>query len=428
MNMKESKYNYYITKNEKGLIFNGRTRKFFITSLKSLSMYKTILHSPNVFMPKYKEFLNRMKAEGFVLNDGEDEYGLVMDNYKKSMLPDTYRLMILPTFKCNLSCWYCIQEHTGADMSDDTVIKVKKHIRKYLVENSIKVFHISWFGGEPLTRFNTVYDISTYAKQVCNELDIKFTNDITTNSLLLNKERLRQLKECNVNHFQITIDGTREEHNKVKHIPHKDTFTMTLNNIKNILDIMPDCDVTLRINYSNKMKNPAQIIDEVSEILTDDYRQRLTINIQKVWQEYNEQSDEQPFENLAQYSQNKGFNTTVVCHGKCYVDNKHFNSILPDGRVDICDHEGCDVIGRAFLTEDGDIKWKEKLKCFQYSILNENIICNKCKHMPLCGGPCPAKRNEYYSKKNNELLPCPSDNMDEAIVKDIKHYVAEFGV
>ena len=70
---------------------------------------------------------------------------------------------------------------------------------------------------------------------------------------------------------------------------------MTLNNIKNILDIMPDCDVSLRINYSNKMKNPPQIIDEVSEILTDDYRQRLTINIQKVWQEYNEQSDEQPF-------------------------------------------------------------------------------------------------------------------------------------
>ena len=37
-------------------------------------------------------------------------------------------LMILPTFKCNLSCWYCIQEHNGADMSDDTVIKVKKHL------------------------------------------------------------------------------------------------------------------------------------------------------------------------------------------------------------------------------------------------------------------------------------------------------------
>lgn len=140
MNMKESKYNYYITKNEKGVIFNGRTRKFFITSLKSLSMYKTILHSPNVFMPKYKEFLNRMKAEGFVLNDGEDEYGLVMDNYKKSMFPDTYRLMILPTFKCNLSCWYCIQEHTGADMSDDTVIKVKNISESTLLRIVLRFF------------------------------------------------------------------------------------------------------------------------------------------------------------------------------------------------------------------------------------------------------------------------------------------------
>lgn len=48
--------------------------------------------------------------------------------------------------------------------------------------------------------------------------------------------------------------------------------------------------------------------------------------------------------------------------------------------------------------------------------------------MPLCGGPCPAKRNEFYSKKGNELLSCPSDDMDEAIEKDIKHYVARFEV
>lgn len=428
MNMKESKYNYYITENGKGIIFNGRTKRFFVTSLKTKGMYETILHSPNDFVPKYEKFLNKMKVEGFVLDDGDDEYKLVMDDYKKSMLPDTYRLMILPTFKCNLSCWYCIQEHTGGNMSDDTVIKVKKHIRKYLVENNIKTFQISWFGGEPLVMYNTVYDISTYSKQVCNELGVEFWCDITTNSLLLNKERLKQLNECNVKHFQITIDGTREEHNKVKHVPHKDTFTMDLNNIKDILDIMPDCYVTLRINYSNKMKNPPQIIDEVSEILTDDYRQRLTINIQKVWQEYNEKSDEQPFENLAQYSKNKGFNTSVVRHGKCYVDNKHFNTILPDGRVDICDHEGRDVIGRAFLTEDGDIKWEEKLKCFQYSIINENVVCNKCKHMPLCGGLCPANRNNFYSKKDNQLLPCPSDDMNKVIERDIRHYVAEFGV
>ncbi|MCR5535443.1 MAG: radical SAM protein [Bacteroidaceae bacterium] len=426
--MKESKYNYYITENGKGIIFNGITKRFFVTSLKTKSMYETILHSPNDFVPKYEKFLNKMKAEGFVLDDEEDEYKIVMDNYKQSMLPDTYRLMILPTFKCNLSCWYCIQEHTGENMSDDTVLKVKKHIRKYLVENNIKNFRISWFGGEPLVMYNTVYDISTYAKQVCNELGVDFWCDITTNSLLLNKERLRQLNECNVKHFQITIDGTREEHNKVKHVPHKDTFTMDLNNIKDILDIIPDCSVTLRINYSNKMKNPPQIIDEVSEILTDDYRQRLTINIQKVWQERDEKSDEQPFENLAQYSKNKGFNTTVVRHGKCYVDNKHYNTILPDGRVDICDHEGRDVIGRAFLTEDGDIKWEEKLKCFQYSIINENVICNKCKHMPLCGGLCPAKRNEFYGKKVNKLLPCPSDDMDKEIERDIRHYVAEFGI
>ena len=61
--MKESKYNYYITENGKGIIFNGRTKRFFVTSLKTKGMYETILHSPNDFVPKYEKFLNKMKVE-----------------------------------------------------------------------------------------------------------------------------------------------------------------------------------------------------------------------------------------------------------------------------------------------------------------------------------------------------------------------------
>lgn len=252
------------------------------------------------------------------------------------------------------------------------------------------------------------------------------TCDITTNSLLLNKERILQLKECNADFFQITIDGTREEHNKVKHIPHKDTFTMALNNIKDILDIIPNSNISLRINYSSKMHNPKLIIDQIGEIVSPEYRNRIDLNIQKVWQEKNLILNDEKFEDLIQYSRDSNFNTSVVHNGRCYVDNKHYNTILPNGSVDICDHEGFDVIGRASLTEEGDVKWEKELKCFQHSILKENTICNKCKHMPLCGGPCPARRNEFYKIDDNDALPCPFEDMNGAIERDIKNYVRDF--
>src|SRR5574344_3050699 len=424
--MKESKYNYYVIENGKAIIYNGRTKKFFITSLRTKNIYETILHSPDEYSTKYEKFINKMKAEGFILDDNQDEYHLVMNDYKKSSMPDFYRLMILPTYRCNLSCWYCIQDHRNIDMAKETANKVKKHIRKYLTDNQIKKFEISWFGGEPLVKYDIVRDISSSAKQICNELGINMTCEITTNSLLLNKERILQLKDCNVDFFQITIDGTREEHNKVKHIPHKDTFTMALNNIKDILDLITDCSIGLRINYSSKMQNPQLIIDQIGEIISPEYRKRIDLNIQKVWQEKDSILNEKKFEGLIQYSKANNFKTSVVHNGRCYVDNKHDNTILPNGSVDICDHEGFDVIGRASLTEEGDVKWEKELKCFQYSIIKENIICNKCKHMPLCGGPCPAKRNEFYKFDDNDALSCPFDDMNEAIERDIKNYVRDY--
>ncbi|MCR5271328.1 MAG: radical SAM protein [Prevotella sp.] len=419
--MKESIYNYYVQHGDKCIFFNGLSKRFFTSSLRTQPMFEAILHNPDNYVEKYGKFIEKVKKDGFILEDEQDEYQLAMDNYKKDTLPNTYKLMILPTYACNLSCWYCLQDHRSIHMSEETVKKAKLHIKKYLISNKIKYFYLTWFGGEPLLKYDIVVDISSYSKELCSELGIVFHNSITTNSLLLNKERISKLNDCGVDAYQITLDGSREEHNKVKSLPKKDTFLMALNNIVDILTISKEAYVILRINYSERMNNPRRIIDEISEIIPESLRNRIKLDIQKVWQEGANLRKDTGYIDLATYAGKCHFRPEVFHHGKCYVDNRHFNTILPNGTIDICDHEGLDIVGRAELTKNGDIKWQEQLPCFKYSIINENIKCNKCKHMPICGGPCPAKRNSIYKDGNVNAFPCLYSDMDEEMNQNIKN-------
>lgn len=134
--------------------------------------FKTIISEPSRFVEKYPTFINKMKEYGFVCDMDTDEYKMVMEQYRIMLWPHYYRLMILPTFRCNLSCWYCVQEHTKVDLTSEQVERIKLHLKKYLVKYDIKNFYLTWFGGEPLLRYDIVTDITSYAKNLCEELNI----------------------------------------------------------------------------------------------------------------------------------------------------------------------------------------------------------------------------------------------------------------
>ena len=84
------------------------------------------------------------------MEDDVQEMDIIREEFDRKRNSGQYTLMVLPTYDCNLRCWYCIQEHQNMTLSDETVARIKKHIEKYLLENEIKEFRLSWFGGEPL--------------------------------------------------------------------------------------------------------------------------------------------------------------------------------------------------------------------------------------------------------------------------------------
>ena len=101
-----------------------------------------------------------------------------------------------------------------------------------------------WFGGEPFLYFDKVIrPISEYAISICNEAKIPFFNSATTNGFYLTSKILPQLDKLKFRRFQITIDGNREFHDKVKFQKGcSSTFNHVLTNINNILTQNKDVD------------------------------------------------------------------------------------------------------------------------------------------------------------------------------------------
>lgn len=121
-----------------------------------------------------------MMDRGFVLEDIINETESLEKKYHTVLEEDLYHIMILPTYQCNLRCWYCIQDHKNMWMSKETAQQIKDLLIKKIKDNSIKRIRLSWFGGEPLLGYNYIIDITSFAKHLTHESGKDFSCDITT--------------------------------------------------------------------------------------------------------------------------------------------------------------------------------------------------------------------------------------------------------
>lgn len=160
----------------------------------------------------------------------------VVDKKNKKYFHSKLELSILPTFACNLSCKYCINKQVISNRTD-TMIDSQKI--KYMIQalDIISKRHkqkihkeILLSGGEPLTLNTQV--LEKLLKQ-CKKR--RFQIKLNTNGILIShhynlfKKYSRQFSQV-----QITIDGPKETHNKLRYwIANKNkSFSTTMKGIK----------------------------------------------------------------------------------------------------------------------------------------------------------------------------------------------------
>jgi uncharacterized protein len=139
------------------------------------------------------------------------------------MMPFPLNTMVLNvTNQCNLACTYCYEY--GEDKIVDTAHgKQAKFMSEetaresvdFLLRESGRVAHMTFFGGETLLNFPVLQSTIGYARTRAAEAGKEIDFSLTTNATLLRPDIIEFLAENNVG-VTISIDGPREMQDKFR--------------------------------------------------------------------------------------------------------------------------------------------------------------------------------------------------------------------
>ncbi len=386
--MKTSKYNHCVNDGDSSIFFNTLTESSFRVSGKTAESINAILENPDLQDDRFGAFIADMKSQGFIIDDDCDEFALVERKYHRLQKSDTYTFMLLPTYQCNLRCWYCIQKHADSWMSEQAIERIKTRVKKQVAHDGIRHITLMWFGGEPLLAYDKVVELTRWTKELAESGEMTFNCSVTTNGTLLTEERIEQLRQAGVNHYQITIDGDRTTHNSIKVLGKQSAYDTTLRNIS-LLSQHTTC--SLRFNYTKANMHPEAIIEDLDKVLTPD-RHNIRFTIHKVWQEDNDAVPEHMVTELMKRAFAINLLPFLAEPGLCYTDFKYFDCFFANGTVGKCDNIDPSEL-TSHIDSEGNVKFGKEEASFTPIMETEALECKQCSYLPICWGPCTAKRH-----------------------------------
>jgi uncharacterized protein len=407
--MRKNIYNYIVYRNGYSYWYNGLSHIHFKLTEKLGHKIERLLDTPLEIKRINKSFYNDLIKNKLIVEDDFDELDSIRGKNKTYINRKDYNLIVIPTLNCNFKCWYCIQDHIPSMMNQEVTDLVKRHI-SYMVNNEkISSLHIDGFGGEPLMYFNKICDISEYAINVCKNADIPFSNSATTNGYFLLDEIANKLERLQFNYFQITIDGCKENHDKVKSCNGCDSsFEHVLNNINKMMHECTNISVILRINYTENNLSE-RIVSQINDIISQEIRSRITILPKRIWQEgkindFNSKTKE-IWDSFKKTGYKLRLSNIIKNFIPCYVNKRYYNTINFNGKVLKC--TACDDLYTGHrsgtITEIGNVEWGDNIDERFITPSYENKECLSCQYLPLCMGICPRDHivGEQYGKIKN---------------------------
>jgi uncharacterized protein len=277
-----------------------------------------------------------------------------------------------------------------------------------------------------------VIPLIEYALEQQKEKKYELALSFTTNGYLINEQLIDYFTIRNLHpHFQITFDGYRNEHNKVRYIGTKGSYDTIVANIKTLL--AAGMHVRARINYTNNnIKQAFCIIDDFKELSQQAKDELLVFDFHRVWQtdtggsEINAAND--CMKELSDMMRDKGFRTIVRyspnnMYNSCYADKRNSVVINYNGDIFKCTARDFTTENRAgYLSSDGELIWNDGYMEKRMNSKLNNKRCLSCNILPLCNGGCSQHSLEHL---NDGKDYCVYTNADIEINKVIKTKVEE---
>ena len=266
MFVKSFKYNIVFEHNGERFAFNSFTTALNKIDDEFIYILDNIKQMGNGMIAR-QNLVEEMIKEGYLVNDDFDELKMLrFYNMNKKFCGNTLTITISPTLSCNFACSYCFENSQCGTMTELEQDRVVEFIRKKLENKKFSNLSIIWFGGEPLCAKKIVYNISSKLIELCENMGIKYNAKMISNFYLADEETIVNLKKFKISQVQVTIDGSKENHNsrRVLKTGSDGTFDVIINNIckSKLLGLQ----VVIRINSD---KTNIDSVDKLLDILVE---------------------------------------------------------------------------------------------------------------------------------------------------------------
>ena len=427
--MKKSKYNFFIKySDDEYIAYNSLTNALAIVTEKEYLSFSNDIESLS------ENELKNFKYGGFLIDDQVDELELIRfySSYFK-FSRRTLGLTIAPTLECNFRCIYCYEKDQNNNFTMN--FTTQENLLDF-INNRIKHtdrLDITWYGGEPLLAISIIENLSQKIIEICDKNQVAFSAGIITNGYLLDEKCCETLKRCKITFVQITLDGTKEIHDKRRIL--KDgsgSFDQIIENLKGMKNFK--FDIALRVNVdTNNEKAFSDLIEclEKNNLLkyVDPYMAIVTPTNNRYSKEicFSPEKAAISIENSNKLLESKNKKIAIEYPANrfnfCGADNINSFVIDPWGNVYSCWNEiGIEsaVIFNIDKQKNDAIEYDRKnlfnkLKFLMYDPTN-NEQCKECKCLPICMGGCPYERLQTMNKCNDFKY-----NLDNILIRYVKN-------
>lgn len=423
----KSEYIYYTKDTNDNLILCNFLDKTIYRYDKSISNYIIDMLNKTTYNKESdlsEKIFDNLKDRNFFISVDYDEKSIANFRYLENIMDNGLNLIIMPTYNCNFSCPYCYQDHTFEKMSDGLCEGIIKHIRKNI--SSYKEIHISWFGGEPLEAVDIIEKISSKIKCICENRHKAFSSSMTTNAFNLTNDVFEKLLSLNIKSYQITIDGTKQVHDKQRFTKDgAETFDTIIGNLINIKNNFKNRKFSINIR-TNVSKDVLNNLDEYILFMDEKFGSdtRFSFCFKEVGN-WGGESIETFKDNLLDLDATKliyqkildskiNHNLTLNCsidavntlfNPYCYAGKKNSFVLDPNGLIGKCtcdDIEGLNNIG--VFNNKGDFILNDS-KVSKWIITDKYDRCDRCFMDASCESAVCAASHITERKKNDN---CPS--------------------
>ncbi len=266
-----SRFNTIVAEGDEICIYNSFSGALAVLEASEYSFLKSVVSSgEKVADAQQQDLIDRCLIDNFIIREGSDEIGILKKRVEGSKEnTSSLTVTIVPTLSCNFACPYCFE---GVDKHSALMPEIiQDRFLDWLEGHSdgLKNLGVTWFGGEPTLGMEVISSLSAKLFEFCTRKKVVYHASMITNGFLLDVPTVRLLKSLRVEWLQLTLDGPRDIHDKVRFL--KTTNAGSYDTIiGNVRRYQEECPVrtTFRINVDTNNQNRCfRLIDDLSREL-----------------------------------------------------------------------------------------------------------------------------------------------------------------